>query len=195
MNAEELNRLIEKYYKGESTEDEEITLREYFNARNVPEGYDAEKIIFRYYLEARDIPEPSIDFEAEILAGIDASDGRKRILKTRMHLIPYLSAAAAIVILAGSYFFFVHRTESQDTFTNPEIAYAETIKILIDVSSQLNHGARTLEPVSKINEMTSKSFEEINKSTKLIGKNLKSLDYLQKGIEITNVPVNKKMNK
>ena len=30
MNEEELNRLLEKYYNGESTEEEEKTLREFF---------------------------------------------------------------------------------------------------------------------------------------------------------------------
>lgn len=195
MNAEELNRLIEKYYNGESTEEEEKTLREYFKKNNIPAGCETEKLIFGYYTAAGEISEPSPDFEARILAGIDASDSKRGLMKSRKYLLPYLSAAAGLLILAGSYFFFIHRTETGDTFKDTELAYAETIKILMGVSSQLNQGAKALEPISKIDEMTTKSFEAINKSTIIIEKNLKNLDYLQKAIEISNVSVSKKINK
>jgi hypothetical protein len=195
MNAEELNRLIEKYYNGESTEEEEKTLREYFKENNIPEGYEAEKEIFGYYRAAREVPEPSFDFEARILAGIDASGRKRGSQKIRKYVLPLLSAAAGLLILAGSYFFFVHRNEPVDTFTDTEIAYAETMKILMDVSSHLNQGAQALEPVSRINEITTKSFEAINKSSIIVEKNLKNLDYLQKAIEITNVHVEKSINK
>jgi hypothetical protein len=195
MNEEELKRLIEKYYNGESTEQEEIVLRDYFVKNNIPRGYEAEKVIFGYYAESSEIPEPSIDLEARILAGIDASERNKNSLRIRKYLIPVLSTAAGVLILAGSYFFFINRAESQDTYTDPKLAYAETMRILRDVSSQLNRGTQVLEPVGKINEVTKKSFDTINKSTRMIEKNLKNLDYLQKAIDITHVPVEKMINK
>ena len=46
MNEEELKRLIEKYYSGTSTDDEEKTLRAYFSENIAPAGYEAEKEIF-----------------------------------------------------------------------------------------------------------------------------------------------------
>ena len=73
--------------------------------------------------------------------------------------------------------------EPRDTFSDPKIAYAETMKILLNVSSQLNQGAKALEPVAKMNEMTAKSFKAINRSTNIVEKNLKSLDYLQKAVD------------
>ncbi len=195
MNEEELKRLTGKYYNGESTEEEERSLRDFFAKNNIPEGYEAEKIIFSYYTDSAVVPEPSIDFEARILAGIDASeiaDGSKRI---RKYLVPLLSAAAGLLILAGSYFFFVNRHDSEDTFSDPQIAYAETVKILRDVSAQMNYGAQVLEPIAKMNEMTKKSFETINKSTRIVGKNMKNLDNLKKAIELNQTPVDKNVNK
>jgi hypothetical protein len=47
----------------------------------------------------------------------------------------------------------------------------------MDVSSQLNRGARVLEPVGKINEVKTKKIED----------NLKSLKYIQTAIDLTNV--------
>jgi hypothetical protein len=106
-----------------------------------------------------------------------------------------MSAAAGILILTGSYFFFMRKTEIDDTFKDPAIAYAETIKILREVSSELNHGAQVLEPVGKMSEVTRKSFKSINNSTGIVEKNLKNLDYLQKAIDMSHVPVDKNINK
>jgi hypothetical protein len=195
MNAEELNRLIEKYYNGESTEEEERSLRDHFKNHDIPVGYEAEKVIFGYYATAGEVHEPSEGFEARIMSGIDATDTKGGSLKFKRFILPYLSAAAGILILAGSWFFFVHRPEPSDTFKDPVIAYAETMKILRNVSSQLNHGFEALEPVGKINEMTVRSFKSINKSAKIIGKSIKNLNDVQKEIEMNNVPVKKSINK
>ena len=195
MKEEELKRLIEKYYNGESTEEEESSLRDYFRKNNIPEGYEAEKVIFGYFDESTEVPEPSIDFEARILAGIDASESKRRSRTMKKYLLPILSAAAGLLIVGGSYFYFIVRAEPRDTFTDPEIAYAETIKILREVSSQMNRGTQVLEPVGKINKVTKKSFETINKSTRIVEKNLKNLELLNKAIEITHVPVEKNINK
>ena len=182
MKEEDLKRLIDRYYSGESTEEEEIALKDYFRKNIIPDGYEAEKVIFGFYGEPEDIPEPSIDFESRILAGIDASE-RHGIKK---YLIPLISAAAGLLLLAGSYFYFTSRTDPTDTFKDPQVAYAETIKILRDVSSRMNRGEQLLEPVGKINEVTKKSFETINRSTRIVEKNLKSLNYLQKSDKNTN---------
>ncbi len=195
MKTEELNRLLEKYYKGESTEEEEEMLKRYFTGNNIREGYQAEKDIFRYYNRSVEIPEPSDDFESRILKGIDRSEDISGKRTIRRYLISSLSTAAGILILAGTWFFFIHRSEPRDTFKDPAIAYAETMKILMNVSSRLNQGAIALEPVSRMSEMTTKSFESINKSTRIVEKNLKSLNYLERAIEITTIPSDTSINK
>lgn len=180
MNEEELKRLIQRYYNGESTEDEEKSLRAFFRKNNIPGGYEAEKDIFGYYNDSEEIPEPSHDFEAQILAAIDASEkksGARRIM------ISIISTAAGILILFGAYFFFTGKTRTEDTYTDPHIAYLETVRILHEVSAQLNHGAMTLEPVGKLNEIRKKSFMPINESTRIVEKNLHTL---QKTVSVEN---------
>jgi hypothetical protein len=194
MTTEELNRLLAKYYSGESSEEEESLLRSFFNGDNIPEGFEAEKKIFGYYLNAVEVPEPSPDFETRILADIDEHENKNRSQKLRKFILPIISTAAGLLIIAGSYFFFINRNEPRDTYSDPKIAYAETIKILTEVSSKMNRGTRTLEPVSKINEVTTKSFAAFNKSTNIVEKNLKNLDYLQKAFDITIAPVTKSIN-
>ena len=195
MNEEVLKRLVEKYYNGESTEEEERSLRDFFTKNDIPEGYEAEKIIFSYYSDSALVPEPSIGFEARILAGIDASEKNRGIRQMKKYLLPVFSVAAGLLILVGSYIFFISRSGATDTFTDPKIAYAETIKILRDVSSQLNRGAQALEPVGKINKLTRKSFKTINNSARIVEKNLENLDYLQRAIDMSQGPAEKKLNK
>jgi hypothetical protein len=179
MNEEELKKLIQKYYSGESTEEEENALRVFFRRQDIPGGYEAEKVIFGYYDDSESIPEPSNDFEAQILAAIDAS-GKKS--NPGRFILPFLSAAAGVLVIFGAYFFLTARTEMKDTYTDPKLAYLETMKILHQVSSQLNEGANALEPVGKLNEVRKKSFNPINESAKTLEKNLKSL---HKTIELT----------
>ncbi len=189
MNEEELNRLTEKYYSGLSTDEDEKLLRAYFSSDSVLPGYEAEKEIFGYYMESGDVPEPSAGFNARIIQSIDSSKEKKRETSIRKLLLPLTGVAAGLLILAGSWFFLVSRSESRDTFSDPQIAYAETIKILMDVSSRMNHATSSLSPVSKINEVKEKTFEPINKSALILERNLRSLDYLKVDSEVID-PVN-----
>ena len=179
MKEEDLKRLIEKYYEGMSTEEDEKVLRAYFTGIDVLPGYEAEKQIFGYFMDLTAVPEPAEDLSARIESALDYSHENRRGSGLRKILVPLISAAAGLLILTGSWFFFVHRTETTDTYTNPEIAYAETMRILYDVSSQLNRGAGTLHPVGMINKMRVKSLEPISKSAGLIEKNLMNLEYLK----------------
>lgn len=187
MNEEDLKKLIEKYYNGVSTDQDEKALRAYFSENDAPSGFETEKEIFSFYMGSKVVPEPSTDFESRIKKAIDMASVDKEPAKFRKILVPILSAAAGLLILAGSYFFFISRQETTDTFTDPRIAYAETMKILLEVSSQLNQGSRSLQPVGKINEMKMRSLGSINKSTVIIEKNLKSLGYLRNTTEIKNL--------
>ena len=192
MNETELNRLTEKYYQGESTEDDEKALKAFFSQDNIPESYETEQTIFGYYMASAEIPEPAPDFETRILERIDKSDSKIRYKRLRKYILPSISVAAGLLILAGSYFFFINRNEPLDTFSDPDLAYDETLKILMDVSSQLNQGTRALEPVRRINELTTKSFISIYKSTRIVEKNL---DLLQKAIETVSEPVEQNIHK
>jgi hypothetical protein len=183
MNREELNRSLERYYNGESTDGEEQALRELFNSGDAPEGYETEKAIFGFYTSAGDIPKPSFDFESRILTGIETSESEMKPQKLRKNILPYLSAAATVLILFGSWFFFIHRSESEDTFTDPAIAYSETMKILLDVSAKMNRGAMALEPVRKIDELASQSLKSVSKKTDKIGKNMVNLGNMLEPLE------------
>jgi hypothetical protein len=191
MNEKELNSLLEKYYSGGSTVEEEKLLREFFTGENVPEAYEAEKEIFAHYKMESLIPEPSHDFEERIMAGIKSVENPGKSFNPRGVLYPFIGIAASILIVAGFYFFFAQKENLRDTYSDPKIAYLETRKILFGVSSKMNRASQRLQPVEKMSQMTSLSFAAINKSNGIIEKNLKSLKILKIGTEKTNEAENK----
>jgi len=188
MKPEGPDKLLEKYYEGNTSEAEELLLRQYFCKEDSPAGYETEKEIFGFYSDLEKIPEPSADFEKRILAGIDRNIFRSDLQKKRRLFLSLMGAAAGVLILTGSYFFFIHRAEPRDTFSDPELAYAETLKILYNVSSGLNHGTQSLKPLSKMQVIPRKSFKAIDKSAKIFEEKMKSLNYISEAFNIVSLP-------
>lgn len=182
MKPEEVKRLLEKYYDGESTLEEELVLKKYFSRNDVPEDLAEEKEIFGYYIQSVAIPEPSVSFEKRIISALDTVDHQSVNLKRRKIFGIITGIAAAIIMLAGSYFFFIQRSEPRDTYSDPEIAYAETMKILYNVSSRLNQGTRALDRIGSMQEVTIESLETINKSASGIIEKMKPLGNLNKAM-------------
>jgi hypothetical protein len=178
MNSEEIKRLLEKYYAGDSTSEEELLLKKFFSEEDAPGDLNDEKEIFMYYSQSSHVPEPSADFEDRILSAINTEDKDIVRIKRRKLYVTLSGIAAGMLILAGSYFFFTNKSELRDTYSDPELAYAETMKILYEVSSRLNHGTQALEQISQLQDKTQKSLATINKSTNIIKERMKPVDNL-----------------
>lgn len=180
MKEELLKTLLEKYYKGDTSVEEEKSLKEYFSGDEVLPGYEAEKEVFRLYSASGEISAPDDELEYRIKSAIDELDGNKA---PRAHFIrryTVMSIAAALLILVASYFMLKHRAEPEDTFSDPRLAYAETMKILNEVSVKLNKGTSGLKNVSKIERAAKSSLNSIGKSTLLLSENLRPLGLFNK---------------
>jgi len=176
MNSGEIKRLLEKYYSGESTPGEELILKKFFSMDIVPPDLKVDQEVFRYYMQVGEIPEPSADFEKNIISAIENEEAHS-IRFRRRRIFGMLSAiAATILILAGSYFFFAGRSGPRDTYSDPELAYAETMKILLEVSSRLNNGTKALGHLSDLQDETSKTMATVSRSAAVLEENLKPLD-------------------
>jgi len=183
MNKEELNKLLDRYYEGLSSSEEENTLREYFSGEDILPGFDAEREIFAHYSSVRNVPEPGDDFEEKMLRAVYESEklrGNKigERQSSRKLWLSISGIAASILIVISAYFYADRSPVYKDSYSDPAIAYAETRKILFEVSSKMNKAKSNLEPVGKMNKMNKKSFSALNKSTSIIVKNLKNLESL-----------------
>jgi hypothetical protein len=186
MNPEEIKQLLERYYEGKSTLEEEHTLKNFFSQENIPEHLTCEKEIFRYYIQSSEVPEPSSGFENSIISALDSVDERSERLKRRRIFGVLTGIAAGILILTGTYFYFVNKSEPRDTYSDPELAYAETMKILYNVSERLNQGTRALGQINELQNETRKSLEAVNKSTTIIKEKMKPLNNLFEAMEKIN---------
>jgi hypothetical protein len=196
MNASEISRLLEKYFNGQSSEEEELILRDYFTGNNISEEFSVEKEIFRHYSRSAIVTEPSVGLAERIISAIDSEEEKENSFRFyRRRMIAFFSVAAGLLIAVAVYFFLKSESAPKDTYTDPEIAYAETVRILYDVSSQLNHGTNQLNNVVKMEDAAVKSFTSINRSTTIIVKNLKNLDYFEQAFNIVSSPMGYIKNK
>lgn len=182
MNSEEIKQLLEKYYEGATTAEEELLLKKFFSMDNVPGDLRSDQDIFRYYMQMGEIPEPSPDFEKKIIYAIDSEDKDLAGFKRRRLFGVFSGIAAAMLILAGSYFFFTDRSLPPDTYSDPEVAYAETMKILYQVSARLNQGTKALGHLNTLQDETQKTMATVSRSTAKIEDNMKPLDYVFEAI-------------
>jgi hypothetical protein len=192
MKEELLKELLEKYYSGDTSLEEEHRLREYFSGDVVLPGYEAEIEIFRLYSVSGEISYPDDILEGRIKDAIDHLEEHhsRRILPIRRYAL--VSIAAGLMILAVSYFMLRQHAEPEDTYSDPRLAYAETIKILNEVSVKLNKGTAALKPVSKMRRAAETGFLSVSKSASLITENLKPISRLNRISEVNQEMINNK---
>jgi hypothetical protein len=163
MKEELLKELLEKYYEGTTSLNEEQLLRDYFSGDDVLPGYEPEKELFRMW---RSMPAayPEADFEARIMEAVDVSEEKGFVPGTRIRLLTFTGIAAGLLIIIGSYFMLKQRSGPADTFSDPRIAYVETMKVLRQVSATLNKGTSPLKNMDIIERNTRSAVMSINRS-------------------------------
>ena len=93
-----------------------------------------------------------------------------------------LAVAASVLLIVSIYFSYFTERPATDTFTDPELAYAETRKILLSVSNNLNAGADELSQLKQIES----GMENLNniKTFDQGLKNMKKISILDKSKDI-----------
>lgn len=168
MKVNEIEKLLARYYDGETSEAEEKELKRFFTEEDdIPAHLLAEKEIFMQ-LSARPAPEVPEDLERRLNAKIDEWDTReKRTLKVKKHTrtirmqwIGSIAASLLILFSVGGYLYKPYSAPAPpDTCATPEEAYAQAQKALIILSTSLNKG---IEKVESVQETTEKIQENVN---------------------------------
>lgn len=140
MKQQEINALIEKYYQGKSTTDEEEFLSRYLK-NNTEVEYDALRSQFQIMNDIFD-SEDKLDssFDEKILKGVSpSSQGNSK----RYYIQRILSGVAATVLILISIWMvsnLLNPKEVYGTINDPQAAFAETKKALQKVSKNVNKG-------------------------------------------------------
>ncbi len=174
MDTRQIKTLLENYFKGQTTLQEERELGDYFSAGSVDTEllpYREQFVLFR----AMQQQEPAgPDFEGRLSELIDAQE-EKILPGQRISTVFRWAAAATIAILLGAGAYLVLERQSgrqRDTYSDTNLAYAEVQKTLMYVSYKMNQGMKSLSAVSKINAGA---------------ESLKKLEKLDTGMEMLNM--------
>jgi hypothetical protein len=141
MNTKEIEALLEKYYSGEASHEEERQLRKFFLEEIVPPHLSADAELFRSFASARKEELPDPDFEKKFLAAI----GEPKVMEMfprKRRLVYITSLAAGILLLAGILLtlrFEVFKKSSANSMSTEE-AYIRTKQALMMLSQNFNTG-------------------------------------------------------
>lgn len=174
MRIDEIEKMLDRYYDGRTTESEEMELKRFFSEEEVPTHLLTEKELFMQ-LSATEVPEVPADLESKLDRLIDDCDNReKQMLRLKRHKrtiwinwVGSIAACMLILFSVGTYLFKPYTPPTpQDTCSSPEEAYQETQKALVMLSSTLNKGIENVETVqhttAKIQNSVNQQLNRIN---------------------------------
>lgn len=172
-----IKKLLDKYYNGNTSIEEEDLLKNYLSQDNVPEEFKSDKVLFTNLFESQsDVPE--LNFEAEISKAIEFANilDREEEKSPKIYkLFALWAAAASVIIIIGLGFLYTSKQNEillTDTFDDPYLAMQETKRVLSLFASKLNMAQDELEPLNKLNA----SFQVMEP----LGEISKNLEYLEK---------------
>ncbi|MEI7982497.1 MAG: hypothetical protein WCI71_12660 [Bacteroidota bacterium] len=159
MNTREIDKLLDSYYEGNTTLEEEQILQAFFCDDDVPAGLRQHQRLFRYYTIAKTENLENPDFEKKLNARLDARVNETPVLShipSRNRFLFFGSVAAGILLLAGLFFTLqndVLRINRSGTLLSPqEQTYAEARQALLLVSANFNRGIKQAERIQLIDK-------------------------------------------
>jgi hypothetical protein len=175
-NLAEIRKMLDRFYAGETTLEEEKKLQDYFSSARIPEELIPDKDLFRSLGNATDSVSVPEGLNQKILSVI--SEQEKKVIRTRRISVFSLSGlAAGLLVVIALYVGYVKNNgggrlasnQITDTYTDPQDAYEEAKRTLAYVSNKLSTGTTELEYVAKVSKTSTeplKSLSKINKGSK-----------------------------
>lgn len=142
MELVNIEKLIEKYFEGETNLNEEAQLRTYFTSQKVPVHLEAYQDLFGY-------------FEAKANESF-----KKPLLPVKKVKVPYkwLSVAASIMLLISVFIYNKNETKKEQLAQS----YQSTQQALQLISKSLNKGAFAMVQLQEFEKTKTKVFKENN---------------------------------
>lgn len=142
MNTHEIKELLNRFYEGQTTEEEERTLHRYFESDEVAPELAEEKAFFSQLPTAEGL-EQRISRHIDQLAAQE-----KNTRRAHVRWIAGIAASMLLLVSAGLYF-GTNRPDPfyQDTYDTPEEAYATTEKAITLLATNVNKGLKSIEQI------------------------------------------------
>ncbi len=137
MELDKIEALLEKYFEGQTSIEQENQLRDYFLSAELPPHLLQYKSIFKYFDSAR----------------IEKSDKPMyfQVTKSKNSTFKWLSIAAIfLVLLAISIPYLLNQEEAvAENVESPEMAFQQTQKALALLSRKVNTGVKSVDYIGE----------------------------------------------
>jgi hypothetical protein len=151
MNLHEIEKLLGKYFEGETSLSEETKLRDFFAAGNVPERWKGLEQYFSFMSREQDLELQDASFDEKVMSAVKGNKLAPIIDLHRPWIYWIAGVAAGILILLAVFVKFdPFSRRMEDTYKDPQLAYTEARKILLFVSAKFNKGTSSLKPVTTL---------------------------------------------
>jgi len=162
-----IKKLLDKFYEGQSSLEEEQQLKEYFSGDGIPEELLEERELFVSMSAVDEHIEVPDNLNNSIIEAISNAEHRESKVK-RINLYSFSGLAAGLAIILSVYFAFLREEPTkllaEYTIQDEEVAYQEARKALSYVSAKLHKGTAELESLGQVNR-TMKTLAPLNKIT------------------------------
>lgn len=164
MERERIGALLEMYWQGETTLDDERVLKKFLTGPDVPEEWKDQAAFFQYLEVQQHTSAPDDDEILAMLEGVEPEKNPKG-KQIRIFLKNAGKVAAVIFIVAAASVFVYQDYEAKkdqmepviaDTFEDPQKAFEETKKALMMVSRQFDRGKKHAQKLTVFDEATDK---------------------------------------
>ena len=155
MDYNNIKQILEKYWEGETSLQEENLLHEYFNSDDVVEELKDVQPMFQYFKEEQTTRIENPNFDEVLLAQLEETvvQPMRPVYNRRNRIIRLVASAAAIVLIAFSGLFIYQEMDNggqiaetektlqlEDLTEEERKAYEQTKAALAFVSAKMNRG-------------------------------------------------------
>jgi len=164
MDSSKLQQLLQKYWSGETTLEEELLLKDHFQQAEVPEELREVAAMFRYYDQTKKNALNDIAFDRTL---IEKVTGKSKQGKVKNLVFNSMRIAAGVVVVMAATWFIrkeIRQTTPQevvDTYDDPKLAFEETKKALMMISKSFGTAEEQAKKINMFNEFQ----EEIQKTS------------------------------
>ena len=172
MKMKEVKYLLQRYFDGETSLEEEQKLEAYFQSGNVADELKQYTEFFGGISELTEVP-GEVTIEEDVMDRILENEHEEKSKYRYLWRAVTGIAASVILVLGGFLIWEQQQKPYDDTFDNPEVAYAYAQQTMKYVAVKYTKGVEELsnfdkletatEPLGKGIEPVSQFFEEIKK--------------------------------
>ncbi|WP_159522659.1 hypothetical protein [Sunxiuqinia indica] len=174
MELKEVKQILQKYFEGESTKLEEQSLAKYFNSDNIDPELNEYTAFFAGIDELSENPRNE-KLEDEIMNHILENENQEKIhYRWLWQTVSGIAAAILIALLVIN----LNNDNRQwnDTYKNPDQAYAKAKSTLQYVAGHYQKGMGELQPIKKIDNAS----KPLNKSLNSLNKGFEEIQEIEK---------------